>query len=105
MDIAKISQAKLNKSLAEALERHGKTTDYYKALANDYLRYNSLKEKLMEDCETNGPRITVSGTNGAKITKDNKSFQLLANTTKTMLSILKALDISESELPGEDGIM
>lgn len=104
--MAKISQAKLKKSLAEALERHGKTTDYYKALANDYLRYNNLKEELMEDCEKNGPRITVAGTNGAMITKDNKSFQLLNNTTKTMLSILKALDIEENELPGDDdGIM
>ncbi|OUC52447.1 hypothetical protein B7939_00540 [Eggerthia catenaformis] len=97
----------IRESIINELEKQNKTTKYHLDLAEDYMKYYDMKEKLFDDIKENGPRITTAGTGGAEITKDNKSYNLITKTTDTMLKILKSLNIENNivEMSDEDAYM
>lgn len=103
----KMIRNSIRDSMIGELEKQNKTTKYHLDLVEDYMKYYDMKEKLFNDIKKNGPRITVIGTGGSEITKDNKSYNLITKTTDIMLKILKSLNIENSiiEMSDEDAYM
>ena len=104
------SEEKIRKSLLEQLEKQNKWTDYCIDLVEMYMVHWRLAQKLMQDIEKNGLRVTITSGNGFESEKPNMSIGDLQRETTIMLQILdkmnlKAPIISAPEIeddPGDD---
>ena len=100
--MAKIERTKVYKdiknSLIEELNKQGKTAKYFMDMADDYMKYYVIKERLQEDIDKNGPRITCPSSTGKMVIKDNKSYAQLINVSKIMINILTTLGIDQTDI-------
>ena len=94
------TEEKVRKSLIDQLEAQNKVTDYCVDMVDTYMMHWRLKERLNQDIEDKGIRITVGTGNGHDKTIANPSVTDLKNETLVMLQILKSLDLQEPTLAG-----
>lgn len=90
-----MNQKQIRESLYEQLRLQGKTSDFYKDLAEDYLYYWKLKKELIKDIKKKGIRYSAINGNGISVEKANESVLNLQKTTATMLKILADLNLKE----------
>lgn len=80
---------KIEKELMKQLKANGLSVNYHKDLIQDYLSLWDLKNKLIDDIESTG--IKVSGMHGPK---SNPSINDLHKTNDRMIKILDALNLN-----------
>lgn len=90
-----MNKKQIKESLIEQLKLHGKTSDFYMDLVEDYIFYWDMKKKLIKDIKEKGVRYSAINGNGIKVEKANESIQNLQKTTVTMLKILGDLNLKE----------
>lgn len=93
-----MTQKEIKESLEIQLRAQGKDGAYYFDLVNDYMNYWKQKKALQSDIQKNGVRIECLNGNGFKTTKVNESLKLLQGVTKTMLDILRDLNLREPQI-------
>ena len=100
----KVTQKQVGESLLEQLRLQNKTSEFYGDLVNDYVKYWSLKNKLITDINKKGLRYKTVNGNGIKVEKPNESVTNLPKITTAMLKILNDLNLKEplSESSAED---
>ena len=94
------TEEKVRKSLIDQLEAQNKVTDYCVDMVDTYMMHWRLKERLNQDIEVHGIRITVSTGNGHDKTIANPSVTDLQRETSIMLAILDKLDIKTPVIAG-----
>ena len=94
------TEEKVRKSLIDQLEAQNKVTDYCVDMVDTYMMHWRLKERLNQDIEVQGIRITVSTGNGHDKTIANPSVTDLQRETSIMLAILDKLDIKTPVISG-----
>jgi hypothetical protein len=94
------TEEKVRKSLIDQLEAQNKATDYCVDMVDTYMMHWRLKERLNQDIEVQGIRITVSTGNGHDKTIANPSVTDLQRETSIMLAILDKLDIKTPVIAG-----
>lgn len=94
------TEEKVRKSLIDQLEAQNKVTDYCVDMVDTYMMHWRLKERLNQDIEEQGIRITVSTGNGHDKTIANPSVTDLQRETSIMLAILDKLDIKTPVIAG-----
>ena len=94
------TEEKVRKSLIDQLEAQNKVTDYCVDMVETYMMHWRLKERLNQDIEVQGIRITVSTGNGHDKTIANPSVTDLQRETSIMLAILDKLDIKTPVIAG-----
>ena len=94
------TEEKVRKSLIDQLEAQNKATDYCVDMVDTYMMHWRLKERLNQDIEAQGIRITVSTGNGHDKTIANPSVTDLQRETSIMLAILDKLDIKTPVIAG-----
>lgn len=94
------TEEKVRKSLIDQLEAQNKVTDYCVDMVDTYMMHWRLKERLNQDIEVQGIRITVSTGNGHDKTIANPSVTDLQRETSIMLAILDKLDIKTPVIAG-----
>jgi len=100
LKMAKITEKKVKKSLLDQLKAQNKVTDYCVDLVETYMAHWRLKERLREDIEEQGLRVTVISGNGFESEKPNPSIGDLQKETTIMLQILDKLDLKSPVLAG-----
>lgn len=100
----KVTQKQVRESLLEQLRLQNKTSEFYGDLVNDYVKYWSLKNKLITDINKKGLRYKTINGNGIEVEKPNESVTNLPKITTAMLKILNDLNLKEplSESSAED---
>ena len=100
----KVTQKQVRESLLEQLRLQNKTSEFYGDLVNDYVKYWSLKNKLITDINKKGLRYKTVNGNGIEVEKPNESVTNLPKITTAMLKILNDLNLNEplSESSAED---
>lgn len=100
----KVTQKQVKESLLEQLRLQNKTSEFYGDLVNDYVKYWSLKNKLITDINKKGLRYKTVNGNGIEVEKPNESVTNLPKITTAMLKILNDLNLKEplSEPSAED---
>lgn len=98
--MSKTTEEKIRDSLIAQLTTQNKLTDYTVDLVDTYMKHWRLKERLSEDIDTNGIRITVSTGNGHDKTLANPSVTDLQRETSIMLQILDKLDLKTPVIVG-----
>ena len=96
----KTTEEKIRESLIAQLTTQNKLTDYTVDLVETYMKHWRLKERLAEDVEENGIRITVSTGNGHDKTMANPSVTDLQRETSIMLQILDKLELRTPVMAG-----
>lgn len=101
---SKVTQKQVRESLLEQLRLQNKTSEFYGDLVNDYVKYWSLKNKLITDINKKGLRYKTVNGNGIEVEKPNESVTNLPKITTAMLKILNDLNLKEplSESSAED---
>lgn len=94
------TEEKVRKSLIDQLEAQNKVTDYCVDMVDTYMMHWRLKERLNQDIEDKGIRITVGTGNGHDKTIANPSVTDLQRETSIMLAILDKLDIKTPVIAG-----
>lgn len=94
------TEEKIRDSLLDQLKAQNKVTDYCVDLVGTYMTHWRLKERLAEDIERNGIRITVATGNGHEKEMANPSISDLQKETSIMLQILDKLDLKTPVLSG-----
>jgi len=94
------TEEKVRKSLIDQLEAQNKVTDYCVDMVDTYMMHWRLKERLNQDIEDKGIRITVGTGNGHDKTIANPSVTDLQRETSIMLAILDKLDIKTPVISG-----
>ena len=94
------TEEKIRESLLDQLKAQNKLTDYTVDLVETYMKHWGLKERLSDDIDKNGIRITVSTGNGHDKTLANPSVTDLQRETSIMLQILDKLDLRTPVIVG-----
>ena len=94
------TEEKVRESLIDQLKAQNKLTDYCVDMIDTYMTHWRLKEKLAEDIDRNGIRITVSTGNGHDKTIANPSVTDVQRETSIMLQILDKLELKTPVLSG-----
>lgn len=90
-----VTQKQVRESLLEQLRLQNKTSEFYGDLVNDYIKYWSLKNKLISDINKKGLRYKTTNGNGIEVEKPNESVTNLPKITTAMLKILNDLNLKE----------
>ena len=98
--MSKTTEEKIRESLIAQLTTQNKLTDYTVDLVDTYMKHWRLKERLSDDIDKNGIRITVSTGNGHDKTLANPSVTDLQRETSIMLQILDKLDLKTPVIVG-----
>lgn len=85
-------------SLIEQLVKKGANVAHFTNLVEDYMSYFELKEKLLKDIRTKGTTYKAISSTGKEYEKDNPALKLLPQYTRQMLSILKELGLTTTDL-------
>lgn len=84
---------KMRKELLDQLDRSGKNFDFYKTLAESYVRHFETLQSLSEDIEARGAIVEITSGNGFTKTAPNESIQLAEKEELAMIKILDALQL------------
>ena len=93
----------IEKSLKKQLDDKGATVNHFTDLINDYLSIWDVKNALVEDIKTRGVTFTDVSSTGIPMMKNNPSVKELVMVNKQMMSILKELGISTTDIGFDDG--
>lgn len=97
----KTTEEKIRDSLIAQLEAQNKVTEYCVDMVDTYMTHWRIKEKLSQDVDENGIRITVPTGNGHNKTIANPSISDMQKETSIMLQILDKLDLKAPVLAGD----
>lgn len=100
--MAKISKAKIDKSLREQLALKGASLDHYEDMISDYMGFWDTKNALLADIRDRGVVYQDFSAAGKLMWKNNPSIKELVGVNRQMLSILKELKLSTDEMGGGD---
>lgn len=92
----RVTEKQVKDSLIEQLTLQNKTSEFYKDLVNDYIKYWKLKNKLISDINKKGLRYKTTNGNGIEVEKPNESVTNLPKITTAMLKILNDLNLKEA---------
>jgi phage terminase small subunit len=92
----------LRESFVSQLQRHGADIDLFVCLIDDYIALFEISENLKADIAEQGEIIREKNSAGCEVRKINPSIKELRDTNKSMLAILKQLDLSISNVILED---
>lgn len=84
----------LRESFVSQLERHGADIELFVYLIDDYITLFEISENLKTDISERGEIIREKNTAGFEICKCNPAIRELRDTNKSMLAILKQLNLS-----------
>lgn len=84
----------VEQSLIEQLKTNAADIEAFRALISDYMEMYRICVKLKTDIRKRGAIVTDIGSAGQKITKCNPSIKELRDTNKSMLAILRQLNLS-----------
>lgn len=85
------------------LRAKGADLAHFEALVEDYVMYFNQVKKMKADVRKNGLTYTAISAAGKEYEKDNPAAKLLPVYTRSMLSILKELDLTtEAAMDEED---
>ena len=90
-------QAKIRDDLEKQLELKGLNDKYYQDLVEDYIYMLVQKDKLQDDINENGVRLTTYNAKGLLVEKKNDSYDLLLKYNQQMIKLLEYLGIKPSE--------
>lgn len=90
-----MTEKQVKDSLIEQLTLQNKTSEFYKDLVNDYIKYWKLKNKLISDINKKGLRYKTTNGNGIEVEKLNESVTNLPKITTAMLKMLNDLNLKE----------
>lgn len=93
----------IEKSLKKQLDDKGATVNHFTDLINDYLSIWDVKNALVDDIKTRGVTFTDVSSTGIPMMKNNPSVKELVMVNKQMMSILKELGISTTDIGVDDG--
>ncbi len=104
MDVKKVIEKAeaLRESFVSQLERHGADIDLFVYLIDDYISLFEISENLKADIAEQGEIIREKNSAGCEVRKINPAIKELRDTNKSMLAILKQLDLSISNVILED---
>ena len=89
-----MTQKALETSLMEQLKANGADIEVFRALIADYLMMFRVCEKLKSDIRRRGTIVDVPNARGILVKQPNSSIKELRDTNKSMLAILKQLNLS-----------
>lgn len=95
--MAKSAKA-IRDSLIAQLDKKGAKVDHFESLVDDYVEYFKMAKKMEKDIRTRGLSYTATSSVGKEYEKDNPNIKALPQVTKAMLSILKQLGLTTSEV-------
>lgn len=84
----------IENSLLGQLAAAGADIDAFKGLVSDYIAMYRICETLKKDIRKNGAMIETVGSTGQTIVKPNPAIKELRDTNKSMLAILKQLNLN-----------
>ena len=96
--MAKITRAKLRKSLIEQLCASEKPPAHYSDLVEDYLNLWETKEMLQADIRQKGISYETLSASGVPIIKQNPSTKEIIMVNRQMLLLLKELGITPDKM-------
>lgn len=88
-------------SLIEQLQVRGADIEVFKSLISDYMSLWNISESLKKDIVERGAIVSDYNSTGALVTKPNSSIKELRDTNKSMLMILKQLNLNVDNVKGE----
>lgn len=88
------SAKSVEQSLIDQLIMNGADIDAFRALIADYMAMYKICESLKRDIRQRGAIVESIGSTGQAITKPNPSIKELRDTSKSMLAILRQLDLT-----------
>lgn len=102
--MAKASLKAIKESLIAQLESAGKKVDFYSALVEDYIFYETQERKMQADTKKRGMTYQATSAAGKTYEKDNPSVKNAFLYNKQKLQILKELGLSADkiQMPGDD---
>ena len=101
IEISKKAES-LRESFVSQLERHGADIDLFVYLIDDYISLFEISENLKADIAEQGEILKEKNSAGCEVRKINPAIKELRDTNKSMLAILKQLDLSISNIIMED---
>ena len=96
--MAKMTRAKLRKSLIEQLCGKRKPPAHYSDLVDDYLNLWETKELLQANIKEKGISYETLSASGVPIVKQNPSTKEIVMVNRQMLSLLKELGLTTGKL-------
>lgn len=90
----------VEESLLKQLRTNDADIDAFRALIADYMELYRVCEKLKTDIRKRGGVVDQIGSTGQKITKCNPSIRELRDTNRSMLAILKQLNLTTDGISG-----
>ena len=96
-------QTKIENSLLEQLAMLGAMKEHYIDLIRDYMGLWEVKTALLDDIKTRGVTYRDISSTGIVTQKNNPSVKDLVMVNKQMLSILKELGLSTSNVGDGEG--
>lgn len=96
-----MKKSDIRNSLITQLENIGADLNHFIDLVNDYMELWDVKNSLIKDIKSRGVVYRDFSSVGVEMQKNNPSVKELVGVNRQMLSILKELNISTSNLGGE----
>jgi predicted methyltransferase MtxX (methanogen marker protein 4) len=101
--VSNVTKKDIERSLTEQLRANGADIEVFRGLIADYMMMFSVCEKLKTDIRKRGTIIEVPNARGTLVAQPNSSIKELRDTNKSMLAILKQLNLSiDTVQPLED---
>ena len=98
-----MTRKEIERSLTDQLKANGADIDVFRGLIADYMMMFAVCEKLKTDIRKRGTIIDVPNARGLLVKQPNTSIKELRDTNKSMLAILKQLNLSiDTVQPLED---
>lgn len=92
----------VEQSLIEQLKTNGADIEAFRALIGDYMALYKVCEELKKDIRKRGTIVERTGSAGQTITAPNTSIKELRDTNKSMLAILRQLNLSIDTVQAAD---
>lgn len=96
-------QTKIENSLLEQLAMLGAMKEHYIDLIRDYMGLWKTKNELRDDLDQRGAVYIIHSSGETEIMKNNPSVKDLVMVNKQMLSLLKELGLSTSNVGDGEG--
>lgn len=92
----------VEQSLIEQLKTNGADIEAFRALIGDYMAMYKVCEALKKDIRERGTIVERTGSTGQTIKGPNTSIKELRDTNKSMLAILRQLNLSIDTVQSAD---
>lgn len=94
--------AEIRESLILQLKAKGADVAHFEDLVDTYMDYFAIVKKMKADIKKRGMTYTTTSSVGKEYEKDNPNGKLLPTYTRSMLQILKDLNLTTDEAVVEE---